>query len=228
MSQHNDGPPLETPQAIETSQQLETPQPVEAPQPVETPQRAEDKPERQPDPARKYIDRGAIGLVLVAIGLMALAGNIWPSNLWGTITLPALGVIFLIWGFLRRSAGPMIPGGILTGLGLGVVAQQTLFLGANEEARGAVVVLGLALGFLAIMPLAILVEGHTHWWPAIPGGILLVVSLALLAGPGGVTVLQALGYLWPVALIAVGGYLLWMMYRSRGEERDRNRPNLPS
>ncbi len=213
---------LETPQAIEPSRQLETPQPVE------TPRREEDKPGLQPDSARKYIDRGAIGLVLVAIGLMALAGNIWPSNLWGMITLPALGVIFLVWGFLRPSAGPMIPGGILTGLGLGVVAQQTLFLGANEEARGAVVVLGLALGFLAIMPLAILVEGHTHWWPAIPGGILLVVSLALLAGPGGVTVLQALGYLWPVALIAVGGYLLWMMYRSRGEERDRNRPNLPS
>jgi hypothetical protein len=196
---------------------------------IETTQPREGKPAQRP--SNKYIDRGMIGLVLVVAGLLALAGNIWQSEIWGMITLPTLGVIFLAWGFLARSAGPMIPGGILTGLGLGVIAQQTLLLGVNEEARGAIVVLGLALGFLVIMPLAILVEGHTHWWPAIPGGILLIISLALLAGPGGVTVLQALGYLWPVALIAGGAYLLWMMYRSRGREegeRDRERRGSPS
>lgn len=145
------------------------------------------------------------------------------------LVLPVLGVIFLGWGFLQRHAGPMIPGGILTGLGLGVVAQQTLFTDASDEIRGAIVVLGLALGFLVIMPLSQLVEGRFHWWPAIPGAILLVVSLTMFAGPGGVAVLQALNYLWPIALIVVGAYLIWLIYRPRGARgRGRNRSRSPS
>ncbi|HEU0027788.1 MAG TPA: hypothetical protein VFQ25_11790 [Ktedonobacterales bacterium] len=179
---------------------------------------------------RKNIDRGVWGAMLVVLGLMALAANIWNSALIGTLVLPVLGVMFIVWGYLQRSGGLMIPGGILTGLGLGTLAQQTLLVTANGEARGGIVVLGLALGFLAIMPLSQMAEGHFHWWPSIPGGILLVVALAILAGPGGVGVLQALGMLWPVALIAVGAYLLWMLYRSRGGEgeRDRDRRGLPS
>jgi hypothetical protein len=179
---------------------------------------------------RKNIDRGVWGAMLVVLGLMALAANIWNSALIGTLVLPVLGVMFIVWGFLQRSGGLMIPGGILTGLGLGTLAQQTLLVTANGEVRGGIVVLGLALGFLVIMPLSQAAEGHFHWWPSIPGGILLVVALAILAGPGGVGVLQVLGTLWPVALIVVGAYLLWMLYRSRGsqDERGRDRRGLPS
>ena len=179
---------------------------------------------------RKIIDRGIVGFALVLVGVMTLVANLWNLELIGLFVLPVLGVIFLAWGFLQRQAGLMIPGGILTGLGLGTLAQQTLFVSSSGEVRGAIVVLGLALGFLAIMPLSQLVEGRFHWWPAIPGGILLIISLAMLAGPGGVAVLDALGTLWPVALIAVGAYLLWLMFRSRreGGDRDRERRGLPS
>ncbi len=178
-------------------------------------------------PARKNIDRGVIGVMLVVVGLMALAANVWNSDIIGMLVLPVLGVIFLAWGFLQRRGGLMIPGGILTGLGLGVVAQQTILAGSSADVRGAIVVMGLALGFLAIMPLCQLVEGRFQWWPAIPGGILLAVSLVMLAGPGGVVVLQAVNFLWPVALIVVGAYMLWLMFRPRSE-RDRDRRGLPS
>ncbi len=211
--------------------QGDQPAPQSAPQlEVTQPKSAQPEAQSESESRRKIIDRGIVGLTLVVIGVMTLAANLWSSELIGLFVLPALGVIFLAWGFLQRRAGLMIPGGILTGLGLGTLAQQTLFVSASGEVRGALVVMGLALGFLVIMPLSQLVEGRFHWWPAIPGGILLIISLAMLAGPGGAAVLNALGTLWPVALIAVGAYLLWMMYRSRGEggERDRERHGLPS
>lgn len=224
-------PPVAQPEVASPAPRVEATQPEAAmsePARIEavTTEAAKAEAERR----RRNIDRGVWGAMLVILGLMALAANIWNSALIGTLVLPVLGVMFIVWGFLQRSGGLMIPGGILTGLGLGTLAQQTLLVTADGEVRGGIVVLGLALGFLAIMPLSQLAEGRFHWWPSIPGGILLVVALALLAGPGGVGVLQTLGMLWPVALIAVGAYLLWLMYRARGreEERDRERRGLPS
>jgi hypothetical protein len=178
-------------------------------------------------PQRSRIDRGIIGVMLVAIGLIALAANIWGLELIGLLVLPLLGVMFLVWAFSQRRAGLVIPGGILVGLGLGALAQQTLFFDVSEEARGAIVVLGLALGFLMIIPLTPLAGGHAHWWPVIPGFVLAGVALAMFAGPGGVAILQALNILWPIALIVVGVYLLWMMYRPRSA-RGRGRRGLPS
>jgi len=208
--------PAPQPEATQPAPQSEVTQPKSA--------------QSEAESRRKIIDRGLVGLALVVIGAMTLAANLWNSELIGLFVLPVLGVMFLAWGFLQRQAGPMIPGGILTGLGLGTLAQQTLFISSSGEVRGALVVMGLALGFLVIMPLSQLVEGRFHWWPSIPGGILLIISLAMLAGPGGVVVLDALGTLWPVALIVVGAYLLWMVYRARSAsgERDRERRGLPS
>ena len=186
------------------------------PQPgIEQPQ----APRPDVQPPSQPMNRALIGAILVLIGLIALAANVWRSDIIGMLVLPALGIIFLVGAFMGRIPGLLIPGSILLGLGLGTLAQQTLFASATGEARGAVVVIGLALGFLAIMPLFQLLQGSYHWWPAIPGGILLIVGAALLAGPAGMAFLQLLGMLWPVALIAGGAYLLWLVYRQPQRHR---------
>lgn len=178
-------------------------------------------------PQRGRMDWGIVGVILVVIGLVALAANVWNLEFIGLLVLPLLGIVFLAWALWRRRPGFTIPGGILVGLGLGALAQRTLFADASREMRGALVVLGLALGFLAIMPLMQLAGGRFHWWPAIPGLILMGVSFAMMAGSGGVAVLQAVNALWPIALIVAGAYLVWVMYRARGA-RGRNRRGLPS
>jgi len=167
-------------------------------------------------PRSLEVDRRAIAAaVLIVIGLLLLIGNLSTSTLVGLLILPSLGAIFLAWGFLARLTGPLIPGGILAGLGLGVLVQQ-LFLTADAPVGGAVVVMGLGLGFLVITPLVFLVTGKRCWWPLIPGGILAIIGIALLLGSAGLAFLRVLGQLWPVILIAVGVYLLWRATDRRG------------
>ncbi|HEX9038244.1 MAG TPA: hypothetical protein VF808_14775 [Ktedonobacterales bacterium] len=211
----------------EEEARIETPSPAATP-PIAQPEALPPVAGQETRPSRRGMSGAVVGLVLVAVGVMALIGNLWPSEIMGLLVLPTLGAIFLVWAFWARVAGLLIPGSILFGLGLGVLLQQTLFIALTGQSRGGIVVLGLALGFLAIMPLVQILERRFQWWPAIPGGILLAVALALLSGSGGIAVLEALNTLWPLALIAVGAYLLWMFYWTRGRGRDRERHGLPS
>jgi hypothetical protein len=177
-----------------------------------------DNSESQPvDPARStVVDRRTTGaIVLIVVGLLLLIANLSPSTIIGLLILPALGAIFLTWGILARLVGPLIPGGILTGLGLGIALQQ-LFFAADTPAAGGIVVLGLGLGFLAITPLALAVTGAHCWWPLIPGSILSIVGVALLMGSVGLAFLTILGRFWPLILIAAGLCLLWRATKQRG------------
>jgi hypothetical protein len=99
-----------------------------------------------------------------------------------------------------------------------VLLSQTLFVGTPGQTQGGIVVFGLALGFLMITPLCYVVAHTAPWWPAIPGGILFVVGLALLIGGQAMVVLDVLGVLWPVVLIVIGAMLL---LRPAMPERDR-------
>ncbi len=212
-------PQDENPQPGITTQQAPAP---EAPPPGIIPPQAQQPgiiPPQAPPPApeaqqsRDTMNRAIVGAILLLIGIVILAANLSQSDILGLLVLPVLGIIFLVAAFMGRISGLAIPGSILTGLGLGTLLQQTWFVSAAGETRGGIVVTGLALGFLAIMPLLQVLENRFYWWPAIPGGILLVVGVALLAGPLGTSFLELIGTLWPLALIAVGIYLLWRVYR---------------
>lgn len=146
--------------------------------------------------------RRVTGLLLVAGGLLwALVAT---TDLDGTIVVPGVGVGFLLAYLATRRYGLLVPGGILTGLGVGLVI-------AAQDGPGEAVVLGLGLGFVSITVLdAMLGEGEAAWWPLIPGGILTVVGGAQIAGIRDIGV-----YLVPTALIAVGLLLLLRPSRHR-------------
>jgi hypothetical protein len=163
--------------------------------------------------------------VLITLGVVLFIANVWNAADVGLLVLPTLGAIFLAWGFVERRPPLLVPGSILMGLGLGVLLQQTSLIDASGAIRGGIVVLGLALGFLAIIPLLAPYEQRISWWPVIPGGVLLVVALAIFSGPGGIAFLQAIGPYWPLALVAAGAALLWIAYSARGHSLDEaNRP----
>lgn len=161
-----------------------------------------------------------IGLALIALGALALISTIFQSTLAGLLVLPALGAMFLVWGFSVREPGPLIPGGILSGLGIGALISQNLPIAPSGEMAGAIVVAGLALGFLAIVPLTLFVSGHAHYWALFPGAVLALVAVSLYLNA--TTVLSFLGvYLWPVAAVGVGVFLLWRAYRPHSERHSR-------
>jgi hypothetical protein len=98
-------------------------------------------------------------------------------------------------GYLyRRRYGFLIPGGILLGLGLGSIGEGALFQIADFEA------IGLGIGFISIYVIALAYEGRTHWWPLIPGGILVVTGLAT----GNAVFQRLLSVGWPLILVFIG------------------------
>ena len=142
-------------------------------------------------------------LILVGIGGLALQALESTPNAGGLIVL-IVGLGLLGAFSYTRQYGYLIPGGIMTGLGAGIVLAESLTLA--DEATGGVIVLGLGLGFVSIWVIGSLVHvAEHHWWPLIPGGILATIGAALLIGGQAISLLDY----WWVILIALGAILLW-------------------
>lgn len=149
-----------------------------------------------------------LGFALIGIGLVLLLGTL--LDVGGEIVPGLIGLGFLAAYVRTRNYGFLVPGGILTGLGAGLVL-------ASQGVAGEVVPLGLGLGFLAIAVVSRLTGGDWPgwWWPLIPGGILTAV------GTGGLAESWDLGrYVVPAILIVVGAGLLFRRSGDRSTDRD--------
>jgi len=144
------------------------------------------------------------GTLLVAIGvLVLLAQNIKVESL-GLLFLPALGGLFLVAGIVGRQVGFIIPGGILTGIGLGTIFTQNPRLAVNDSAQGGVFFIGFALGWLLIAVLSKLFTSEMQWWALIPGAIMALIGGGLMLGGAALNVLEFAGRWWPLILVALG------------------------
>jgi hypothetical protein len=159
-------------------------------------------------------DSIVFAVVLIVVGIVGLVSQFaeLPPNTGGLVVL-IIGLGFLAAFAARRQYGFLVPGGIMTGLGAGIVASESLTF--TDEQTGGVVVLGLGLGFVAIWAIGAIVRvvGH-HPWPLVPGGILTVISATLLIGGQAVDLLDY----WGVVIIALGLVVLW---RARFQVRAR-------
>ncbi len=157
------------------------------------------------------------GVILISIGLLALIGQLVDWRLeanFGLYILSILGAGFLVWGVVSRNAGPMIPGGILSGLGLGVILLETITLPEGTD-DGGVFLLAFALGWALITVMTAVFTPKTHWWPLIPGGIIAVVGLAVLYGGVFWQALNLLNLLWPALLILLGLSIIYNARRTK-------------
>ena len=149
--------------------------------------------------------RVAVGAVLIVIGLMLLASRFvegFADRAWPVV----IGGAFVAGYFYRKAYGLLIPGCILLGIGLGNLASGSIRNFGDFDS------IALGLGFIAIFVIAALYEGRTHWWPLIPGGILVIQGLQ--EGNQAVRDLVAVG--WPVVLILIGLILLAGAFRATG------------
>lgn len=150
-------------------------------------------------------DRMTTGMVLIALGVLFFAAQaIDLSNLF----LPVLALVFIAAGVAQRKAGPLVPGGILLGLGVGIFLSDTAFQTLAEPGDGGLIVACLGGGFMLITVLSALFTPEVQWWGLIPGTILAVIGGALLAGGAALDVLALLGKVWPVFLIIGGAAML--------------------
>jgi hypothetical protein len=144
------------------------------------------------------------GTLLIAIGLLVLLAQDVNTETLGLLFLPALGGIFLVAGILGRQVGFLIPGGILTGIGLGAIFTQSPTLAATETAQGSVFFIGFALGWFLITVLSKLFTTETQWWALIPGAIMALIGGGLMLGGAALNVLEFAGRWWPLILVALG------------------------
>lgn len=110
------------------------------------------------------------GLILIVIGLGLFAMD-RMEGIGAEVVLLIIGAAFLVAYFLQKNYGLLIPACIMLGLGVGRVGGGSMFELADGNQ------FGLAIGFISIYVIARLYEGKTHWWPLIPGAVLLLVSL---------------------------------------------------
>lgn len=157
------------------------------------------------------------GAVMVLIGIVLLASQVFELGaFWaqvGLYIMPALGITFLAWGIYAREPGFLIPGGILTGIGTGILFTAGPWQGMPNADEGGVFLLCMALGFMSITLTTAVFTHETHWWALIPGGIIGLVALAVLFGGIFEWTLVSLNQLWPIALIAGGIYIIYRVYR---------------
>lgn len=139
------------------------------------------------------------GLVIAGIGLFFLAGQLEPDI--GRFVTMFIGLALLAVFVVTRQYGFLVPGSILTGVGIGIVLDSA----ASGEAESGVMMLALAGGFLGIWVIGSLYRlSENHWWPLIPGGILTLIGLVQLTRTDVAGALR----LWPVILIVLGAFVL--------------------
>lgn len=124
-----------------------------------------------------------------------------------------LGVIFLVLAALRSFRGPLLPAGVLLGLGAGFLIEAPL---EPWLPRWAALVAGLAAGVLLVAGLDRAVGRDRGRWLA-PGLILLGVAAgaALARRLNLAAFLERLAFLWPWLLVAAGAWLVVTAFRSR-------------
>jgi hypothetical protein len=139
------------------------------------------------------------GIILIALGVLFLLGQY--LRVGGEAIVALIGIAFLVAHALTRQYGFLVPGGIMTGLGIGIIYEDRF------NAGGAPVLLGLGAGFLLIYVLSVM-RGRMpgDWWPLVPGTILTATGLMLAADATGA--LAVVGRWWPLVLVLLGLYIV--------------------
>ena len=155
------------------------------------------------------------GIVLVLFGLgFFLVQRL--DAIGNEVVMLIIGAAFLVAYLFQKAYGLLVPAGILLGLGTGQMLQGQYWW-ANDGIQ-----LGLGMGFLSIYVIAKLYQRDSHWWPLIPGVILVVIGL-----PRTARVFRVLFDNWPLILVVIGLIVLIGAFRrsaNRIRRRRRRRP----
>lgn len=124
----------------------------------------------------------------------------------GVLVLLGISLGFLvIYLFDRRNWWAIIPGGVMLALVAAILLENRL----GEMEFITVFFLGMGLTF-ALVALISTPQGRMKWaW--IPAGVLVLVALLFSVGAG-----PLFGYIWPIALILGGLYLIYRTLVLRG------------
>jgi len=138
---------------------------------------------------------GGLALIVVGLALFFLRGSMETRVLMFLF----MGGVFIAAAVYERTYGFLVPGGIMLGLGIGLLAEDWAWLPISESTP-----FGLGLGFLLIYALDRLLMREGSWWPLVPGGMLMLVGIGMQRD----VVRWVFREGWPLAIVAVGVFLV--------------------
>ena len=164
------------------------------------------------------------GVVIIGIGAFLLAAQVIPDV--GRLIPLLIGLIFLAAFLPKRDYGFLIPGCIVSGVGIGIILAGAL----DDAWSGTAMLLSISGGFVAIWIISVLLHradndwprgssrdaAQALWWPLIPGGILALIGLIVLAESGFESDLLRW---WPLLIIAAGIVILLAALFRRGDRQ---------
>ena len=156
--------------------------------------------------------RIAGGVILIVFGLATLLQR-WLDI--GNYIVLLLGISMLVWGSVSRRTGWIIPGGVLTGIGLGILAMEGPWKFASEGQNG-IFLICFAFGWFLITLLTAIFT-CAQWWALIPGGIMAVLGGSILVTNGAIRWMD-LNLVYAVILIVIG--LILLVYRGRPKKNE--------
>jgi hypothetical protein len=135
-------------------------------------------------------------MALVVIGLVVLALQ-YAHGPGRAVVLLLAGGSFIATYFYTEIYGLLIPGGVLFGLGLGSLGEWRDVAVRDPNA------VGVGIGFVAIYAIERLYRHRAHWWPLVPGVILVGSGLGARFGEIGPILWR-----WAPAILIVLGVVL--------------------
>lgn len=145
----------------------------------------------------KTRSRVATGLMLIVLGL-GIYGMKFLGDTAESLTLIVLGGLAIAGYLATRGYLLLVIGGVVLGLGMGSFGER------NFAFFGEFTKLGLGLGFLLIYLIQLAYERRAHWWPLVPGGVLVLIGFRAWGGFKDFLLSDG----WPLILVIAGVLIL--------------------
>ncbi len=122
--------------------------------------------------------------------------------------ISGIGISMLIWGLLGNIFGLIIPGSILSGIGVGLYQAWGSSADLNGLARTGIMLVIFSIGWGMITVLSRPIVQNFVWWPLIPAGVMGITGYGLYIGGSPNSAVSFIGNTGSIGLILLGLYLL--------------------
>lgn len=145
-------------------------------------------------------------MVLLLLGAYFVLARSFGFSGPGPI-LVLIGSVFLVLSALRRARGPLLPGAVLVGLGVGFLLREPLEAWFPHWAS---LLLGLGAGFLLVAAADRAAGRERRPSPLFPGIVLVLVAIfgAFTRADAIRELIASVRHLWPWALVLAGAALV--------------------
>lgn len=155
--------------------------------------------------------------VCSGLSVVFYTGQLELLNFVLFVSVP-VGMIFLVWGLVKRKLGLIIPGLLIGTIATGVYMGWSNSQQSEGLKETGTMLVWFALGWLLITVFSRIIEKKFIWWPLIPGGILLMVGSGLYIGGNPGNALGFLGNTGSIGLIIFGVYLILLKFGMKNKD----------